>query len=222
MLVVGLGNPGKRYAGSPHNVGFRVLESFAEERGQVAWTRRFQGEVALASVDQAELLLLKPLTYMNRSGESVREAMSFFQLSEADTLIVHDELDLPLGGLKLKRGGGEAGHNGLKSVSAALGTRDYFRLRVGVGRPRGGEVPDFLLTPLPDADLGKLETGIQAARAAIELVARQGVDRAMGSVNRRPALPGEGATGATAAKTTAADNTAEVLNADTTEAGRPD
>ena len=206
MLVVGLGNPGKRYAGSPHNVGFRVLECFAEERGPVAWTRRFQGEVASASVDQAELLLLKPLTYMNRSGESVREAMSFFDLSEADTLIVHDELDLPLGSLKLKRGGGEAGHNGLKSVSAALGTREYYRLRVGVGRPKEGEVSDFLLSPLPDADLGQLEGGIQAACAAIELVARQGVDRAMSSVNRRVASTSEGvpAAGAGAAPTESA------------------
>jgi PTH1 family peptidyl-tRNA hydrolase len=222
MLVVGLGNPGKRYAGSPHNVGFRVLECVAEELGQVAWTRRFQGEVALASVDQAELLLLKPLTYMNRSGESVREAMSFFELSEADTLIVHDELDLPLGSLKLKRGGGEAGHNGLKSVSAALGTRDYFRLRVGVGRPKEGEVTDFLLTALPGADVEKLEGGIQAARAAIELVARQGIDRAMSSVNRRGASPPEG-TGPTPAETTPAETTsAEVTAAETTKAGRPD
>jgi PTH1 family peptidyl-tRNA hydrolase len=222
MLVVGLGNPGKRYAGSPHNVGFRVLECFAAELGQVAWTRRFQGEVAMASVDQAELLLLKPLTYMNRSGESVREAMSFFALSEADTFIVHDELDLPLGSLKLKRGGGEAGHNGLKSVSAALGTRDYFRLRVGVGRPKGGEVSDFLLAPLPDADLGRLEGGIQAARAAIELVARQGVDRAMGSVNRRAAAPGEGAAGATEAETTAGEAAGAEATAEIPEAGRPD
>ncbi len=223
MLVVGLGNPGKRHAGSPHNVGFRVLESFAEELGQVAWTRRFQGEVVMASVDQAELLLLKPLTYMNRSGESVREAMSFFALSEADTLIVHDELDLPLGSLKLKRGGGEAGHNGLKSVSAALGTRDYFRLRVGVGRPPSGEVSDFLLAPLPGADLDKLEGGIQAARAAIGLVARQGVDRAMSSVNRRAAPPDQGAAGATEAETTAAETTAaEATAAETPEAGRPD
>jgi PTH1 family peptidyl-tRNA hydrolase len=147
----------------------------------------------VAQVDAEELVLLKPLTYMNRSGESVREALSFFKLDEQRTLVVHDELDLPLGGLKLKRGGGEAGHNGLKSVSAELGTRDYARLRVGVGRPASGDISEFLLTRVSDAVELALTPCIEAARGAIELVARQGVDRAMSSINRQaaPVLPPE-------------------------------
>lgn len=197
MLVVGLGNPGKRYAGTPHNVGFRVLDSFAEHAAPSrphaeasapsAWSPRFDGAVMVTSVDDHELVLLKPLTYMNRSGECVRKAMSFFEISEQSTLVVHDELDLPLGALKLKRGGGEAGHNGLKSISAEIGTREYSRLRVGVGRPTTGDVADFLLQPLPSADATKLEACFGAARDAIGLWARQGMDKAMNWVNRQVA-----------------------------------
>ena len=113
--------------------------------------------------------------------------MSFFEISEESTLVVHDELDLPLGALKLKRGGGEAGHNGLKSISAEIGTREYSRLRVGVGRPTGGDVAEFLLQPLPEADAAKLEGSFGAARDAIELWARQGMDKAMSWVNRQVA-----------------------------------
>ena len=195
MLVVGLGNPGKRYAGTPHNVGFRVLDTFAEHAvptrplaepaAPASWSPRFDGAVMVTSVDDHELVLLKPLTYMNRSGECVRKAMSFFEISEQSTLVVHDELDLPLGALKLKRGGGEAGHNGLKSISAEIGTREYSRLRVGVGRPATGDVADFLLQPLPEADAVKLEGCFGAARDAIELWARQGMDKAMNWVNRQ-------------------------------------
>lgn len=193
MLVVGLGNPGPRYAGSPHNVGFRVVDHFAEHhclaehRGasQAVWSERFDADLAMASIDSEQLVLLKPLTYMNRSGESVRKAMSFFKIAAADALVVHDELDLPLGSIKLKRGGGEAGHNGLKSVSAELGTRDYVRLRVGVGRPALGEVSDFLLSPLPSAAATELEASLDEARAAIDLWVRHGVERAMNLVNRK-------------------------------------
>jgi len=218
MLVVGLGNPGKRYCGTPHNVGFRVLDVFVERRlaenqrvsgteeapqpraplpsgGQSAWSPRFGAHVTRAVVDREELVLLKPQTFMNRSGESVREALSFFELDEQSTLVVHDELDLPLGTLKLKRGGGEAGHNGLKSVSAELGTRDYCRLRVGVGRPVSGDVAEFLLSPLSSQDAVRLEVTIGAASEAISLVARHGVDRAMAVVNRPPLIPVPPATG---------------------------
>jgi PTH1 family peptidyl-tRNA hydrolase len=207
MLVVGLGNPGPRYAGSPHNVGFRVVDHFVEHHipgqqvpghqasaqrsaGQVranrpVWSERFDAELAMTTVDSEQVVLLKPLTYMNRSGESVRKALSFFKIAVPDALVVHDELDLPLGSVKLKRGGGEAGHNGLKSVSAELGTRDYVRLRVGVGRPAVGEVSDFLLSPLPSAAATELEASFDEARAAIDLWVRHGVERAMNLVNRK-------------------------------------
>ncbi len=198
MLVVGLGNPGPRYAGSPHNVGFRVLDHFVEHHANRAasspavWTHRFDAELALAAVADAELVLLKPLTYMNRSGESVRKAMSFFKITEDAALVVHDELDLPLGLVKLKHGGGEAGHRGLESVSAELGSRDYARLRVGVGRPAAGEVKDYLLAPLPEEATRQLEASLDQAGAAIDLWVRFGLQRAMNQVNRRAADAGAG------------------------------
>jgi PTH1 family peptidyl-tRNA hydrolase len=209
MLVVGLGNPGPRYVGSPHNVGFRVVDRFAEYHlgaGRAAWAERFEAQLAVAALDAAELVLLKPLTYMNRSGESVRKAMSFFKIPVESTLVVHDELDLPLGSIKLKRGGGEAGHNGLKSVSAELGTKDYARLRVGVGRPVAaaspvtrspvtrspvaGDVSDFLLSPLPQVAAAELELSFDDARLAIDLWARHGIEHAMNRVNRKAPLAG--------------------------------
>jgi len=189
-LVVGLGNPGPRYAGSPHNVGFRAVDHFADHHlgaGRAVWSQRFDAKVAMAQVLSQSLVLLEPLTFMNRSGESVRKAMSFFKITVPDALIVHDELDLPIGSVKLKRGGGEAGHNGLKSISAELGTRDYARLRVGVGRPTEGEVSDYLLAPLSGARATELEQNLDDVRDAIDLWLVHGLEQAMNRVNRKVA-----------------------------------
>jgi len=201
-LVVGLGNPGPRYAGSPHNVGFRVVDHFAEHHlgaGRAVWSQRFDAELTTLSLADGlsnpsalplasePIVLLKPLTFMNRSGESVRKAMSFFKITVPDALIVHDELDLPFGSVKLKRGGGEAGHNGLKSVTAELGTRDYARLRVGVGRPAEGEVSDYLLAPMPGARATELEQNLDDVRDAIDLWLVHGLEQAMNRVNRKVA-----------------------------------
>lgn len=193
---MGLGNPGSRYVGSPHNVGFRVVNHFAERHfgaGRAVWSQRFDAEFAMAPLESEPLVLLKPLRFMNRSGESVRQAMTFFELPTDAALIVHDELDLPFGGVKLKLGGGEAGHNGLKSISAELGTRDYARLRVGVGRPVDGDVSDYLLSPLPSARSSELEPSLGEACAAIDLWVAHGIEAAMNRVNRRSALPAEAA-----------------------------
>jgi peptidyl-tRNA hydrolase, PTH1 family len=187
---VGLGNPGPRYAGSPHNVGFRVVDHFADHHlgtGRAVWSQRFDAELAMAPIHSEPIVLLKPLTFMNRSGESVRKAMSFFKITVPDALIVHDELDLPFGSVKLKQGGGEAGHNGLKSITAELGTRDYARLRVGVGRPTEGEVSDYLLAPLPGARATELEQSLDEVRDAIDLWLTHGLEQAMNRVNRKVA-----------------------------------
>lgn len=192
LLVVGLGNPGTRYSHTPHNVGFRVLDRLAPPAG--SWSQRFDGELLVTHVDEQPLALLKPLTFMNASGKSVSKAMSFFEIPVASTLVVHDELDLALGALKLKRGGGEAGHHGLESVSAELGSRDYLRLRVGVGpvtraaKSAAGSVSDFLLRPLDAAAEQQLDAALTRARDVVELVARQGIERAMNQVNRQAAV----------------------------------
>jgi PTH1 family peptidyl-tRNA hydrolase len=185
------------FGGERHGVtAFGVGRTESSARAATAegtagvWSERFGARLCLAALDDSELVLLEPLTFMNRSGESVRKAMAFFQIEQERALVVHDELDLPLGALKLKRGGGEAGHNGLKSVSAELGTRDYARLRVGVGRPAVGEVVDYLLAPMAADASAQLGERLDAAEAAIGLWAKHGIEHAMNLVNRKAA--GEG------------------------------
>jgi PTH1 family peptidyl-tRNA hydrolase len=186
MLLVGLGNPGERYARTRHNVGFHVLERLAGRMGHGDWRARFRGQFLLAQRDEQRLVLLKPETFMNRSGVSVRSAATFFKIEPEHTLVVHDELDLPVGSVRLKRGGGEAGHNGLKSITAELGTADYLRLRVGVGRPPPGDVvADFLLRALSEGEQAELQPSIEEASDAAALVIDQGSERAMNLVNRK-------------------------------------
>ncbi|HVL74166.1 MAG TPA: aminoacyl-tRNA hydrolase [Beijerinckiaceae bacterium] len=133
-LFVGLGNPGARYARNRHNVGFMVVDAIARAHAAAPWRRRFLGEAAEAAIGGERLLLLKPQTYMNESGRSVAEAQRFFKVPLADVVVFHDELDLPPAKLRVKIGGGNAGHNGLRSITAQCGN-DYRRVRIGIGHP---------------------------------------------------------------------------------------
>ena len=133
-LFVGLGNPGSRYARNRHNVGFMVVDEIARAHGAAPWRRRFQGEAAEAVVGGERLLLLKPQTYMNESRRSVAEAQRFFKLELSDVVVFHDELDLAPAKVRVKLGGGNAGHNGLRSITAQCGN-DYRRVRIGIGHP---------------------------------------------------------------------------------------
>lgn len=133
-LFVGLGNPGPRYAGHRHNVGFMALEAIARRHGFPGWRSRFHGEAAEASIGSERVLLLKPQTYMNDSGRAAAEAMRFYKIDMRDMVAFHDELDLPPAKLRVKTGGGIAGHNGLRSLTAQCGN-DYRRVRIGIGHP---------------------------------------------------------------------------------------
>ncbi len=133
-LFVGLGNPGAKYQGNRHNIGFMALDAIARRHGFAPWRRRFQGEAAEGALGGARVVLLKPTTYMNESGRAVGEAMKFYKLALDDLVVFHDELDLPAAKLRIKTGGGNAGHNGLRSISAHVGN-DYRRVRLGIGHP---------------------------------------------------------------------------------------
>ena len=133
-LLVGLGNPGPKYAGNRHNIGFMALDAIARRHASAPFRARFRGEMAEATIGGEKVLLLKPLTYMNESGRSVGEAMGFFKIALADVIVFHDELDLPPAKLRIKTGGGNAGHNGLRSITAQCGN-DYMRVRLGIGHP---------------------------------------------------------------------------------------
>jgi peptidyl-tRNA hydrolase, PTH1 family len=134
LLLVGLGNPGPRYAGNRHNIGFMVVEAIAKSHAFAPWRRRFQGLAAEGALGAERALLLLPGTYMNESGRAVAEAAHFYKLGLADVVVFHDEIDLQPAKMRVKVGGGIAGHNGLRSISAHIGN-DYRRVRIGVGRP---------------------------------------------------------------------------------------
>jgi len=145
LLIVGLGNPGPGYAGNRHNVGFMAVDAIQRRHGFQPWRRRFQGETAEGTLSGQRVLLLKPTTYMNNSGRAVQEAARFFKIPPADIVVLHDEVDLPPGKTRVKTGGGAAGHNGLRSIDAAIGA-DYRRLRIGVGHPGVKDaVPHYVL-----------------------------------------------------------------------------
>jgi peptidyl-tRNA hydrolase, PTH1 family len=133
-LVVGLGNPGSRYAGNRHNVGFMAVDAIARRHRIAGFRSRFKGEIADGPIGGVRRLLLKPQTFMNDSGESVAETARFFKIAPEEIVVIHDEIDLRPGKLRVKRGGGNAGHNGLRSVDALLGA-DYWRVRIGIGHP---------------------------------------------------------------------------------------
>ena len=187
ILVVGLGNPGPRYANTRHNVGAMAVDCLSR-RASAGWQEGFHGRFARALVSGERLGLLIPRTYMNESGRSVRAAAQYFRIPPEAVVVAHDELDLPLGGLRLKQGGGEAGHRGLRSVSTELGSGDYVRVRMGIGRPGPnfeGEIADYVLEAFPLADRPVVDDLVEQAADAVELVACKGLQAAMNRVNQR-------------------------------------
>jgi PTH1 family peptidyl-tRNA hydrolase len=183
LLVVGLGNPGREYAGNRHNVGFMVVEELARRHGG-SWRGKFNGRLAEVRIDGHRVALLAPETYMNESGRSVNAAAGFFKLEPDAILIVHDESDLEAGRLQTRRGGGLGGHNGLRSVAQHLGTPDFLRLRVGVGRPARGDrrpLADYVLSNFePQEDPGKL---VASAADAVETLDAEGLEATQNRFN---------------------------------------
>lgn len=169
-LFVGLGNPGAKYAHNRHNIGFMALDRIAEDHGFSPWKSKFQGQVSEGTIGGIKVLLLKPQTFMNNSGQSVGEAMRFYKLTPADVTVLHDELDLAPGKARVKQGGGHAGHNGLRSIHAHIGA-DYARVRLGIGHPGHKDaVAGYVLRDFPKADevwLDDLMRGISDGAAAL-------------------------------------------------------
>ena len=153
LMIAGLGNPGARYAGNRHNIGFMAIDEIARDPAFCPWSKKFSAEIAEGQIGGEKVLLIKPLTFMNESGRSVGEAARFFKLGPADIVVVHDELDLAPGKLRVKKGGGNGGHNGLKSIDAHLGTKDYRRVRLGIGHPGSKEA----VTPHVLGDFAKVD-----------------------------------------------------------------
>lgn len=187
LLVAGLGNPGREYARTRHNAGHMVCDELARRVG-ASFRSKFSGDLAELRLNGVRVALLKPQTYMNESGRSVGAATRFFKLPPNQLLVVHDEVDLDLGRLQVRHGGGLAGHNGLRSVAQHVGSPEFQRLRIGVGRPERGDprpVADWVLTPFPpDVDVEGL---VAHASDAVEAVALEGIEEAQRRFNERPA-----------------------------------
>jgi len=185
LLVAGLGNPGREYADTRHNIGFMVADELARRHGG-SWRGKFSGELSEVRADGIRLALLKPQTYMNESGRSVGAAARFFKVEPEELIVVHDDVDLESGRVQVRLGGGLAGHNGLRSVAQQLGTGEFGRVRIGVGRPERGDqrpVADFVLSPFPpEVDVEAL---VARAADAVESVAREGLEEAQNRFNER-------------------------------------
>ena len=198
-LIVGLGNPGIEYQFTPHNAGFLAVDRIAEECGVVLTNRRCRALTAKAKLAGKDVLLAKPETFMNLSGLSVAALVQEFEISSGDVVVLYDELDLPLGTIRIRERGSANGHNGVISISGALGTEEWLRIRIGVGKPAladGREIKaggkDYLLSPMRKQELAVLDEVLDRVSDAVEVVLTQGVSTAMNKFNRRPGDPEDG------------------------------
>ncbi len=170
-LLVGLGNPGREYESTRHNAGFEAIDRLASASNATAFREKFSGEYATGSLAGEPVVLLRPLTYMNLSGQCVQPAAAFFKVPPARIVVLHDELDVPLGQLRAKVGGGHAGHNGLRDIQAKLGTPEFARVRIGIGRPGPGfkgTVADFVLQRFDAYERGQLEQSLGKVQPIVE------------------------------------------------------
>ena len=186
FLIAGLGNPGKEYENTRHNVGFLTIDSIAESLGVKITKKGFQSLYSLGRFEAHKVLLLKPQTYMNNSGNALREAKEFYKIDTDKIIVVHDEIDLPLGRIKLKKDGGSAGHNGIKSILANIGSDDFARVRVGVGKPYDkNNVIKHVLSGFSKEERQQLPEVIESARDSVFAIIINGIEKAMNEFNIR-------------------------------------
>ena len=191
-IIAGLGNPGVRYQWTRHNVGFQALDHLAELKRIVIATRRFKSIYGRGRIGSQEVLLVKPYTFMNLSGEAVKRVVDFFGASPDDLIVVHDDLDLPLGKLRFKQKGGDGGHQGIRSITEALGSNMFLRLKVGIDRPPEGMDPaDYVLQTLNKSERVDFDHVASWAAESLLVLLLEGLPRAMSGFQRRITLPSQ-------------------------------
>jgi peptidyl-tRNA hydrolase, PTH1 family len=184
-LIVGLGNPGGEYGETRHNVGFRVVDALAEQVGLTVFEKRFKGQLGRARIGGESVILLKPMTYMNLSGESAGPTAGYFKIPPEDIVVIHDDLDIEPGRLKLKKGGGHGGHNGLRSLIKHLPDPNFVRVRMGVGRPPPKwDAADYVLGKFTHDERSVIDEVIKTAVNAVEAILEEGLPSAMKVYNR--------------------------------------
>ena len=184
-LIVGLGNPGPKYLWTRHNAGFMVLDRLANEMGIAVSKKDFSGLVGEGSIGGERVILIKPQTFMNLSGRSAAAALRFHKLTIKDMVVIHDDLDIPFGKVKLKEGGGHGGHNGLRSLVAEVGGSDFIRVRVGIGRPVHGDVVDYVLNNFSKEEVASLPLLLDGVVDCLRLLLTQGLPKAMSIYNNK-------------------------------------
>ncbi|MDR5710109.1 MAG: aminoacyl-tRNA hydrolase [Armatimonadota bacterium] len=189
-LVVGLGNPGRRYRGTRHNVGWEVVDRLSARWDVEISREEEEALVGRGEVAGVEVLLAKPLTYMNRSGEAVRGLVHRYGLRPEEIVVIYDDVDLPVGAIRVRARGSAGGHHGMASVLAALGTREVPRVRIGIGRPRG-DAAAYVLSRFAPAERPLVEEAVERAADAVETFLREGLEAAMNRFNRRVPVPSE-------------------------------
>lgn len=187
-LVVGLGNPGSRYQWTRHNAGFMVLDRLSVTAGISITKKTFSGLCGEGHWQGIRIILLKPQTFMNLSGRSVAEAARFHKIDLDDLIVVHDDLDIPFGRIKMKSGGGNGGHNGLKSITSSLGSGGFIRLRIGIGRPVRGDAVDYVLSPFEKNEMNGLLPVLDGAADMLETLLVEGLPKAMSIYNNKDLL----------------------------------
>lgn len=185
-LVVGLGNPGPEYELTRHNIGWLVMDSYDGIEGKF-WKDKFKGVFTDTTINGEKVYFLKPQTFMNLSGESVQPLCQFFKIQPEQILVLHDELDLPFGQIQFKKGGGLAGHNGLKSMAKCLGSQDFYRMRIGIGRPQHGSVSNWVLGRFPNDQDTELGIVMKKSAEALDAFLKQGM-KAANKFNRKDFL----------------------------------
>ena len=183
-VIVGLGNPGREYAATKHNVGFMFIDALAEKLGVTDWKEKFTAQIGEGRIGTEKVLLVKPLTYMNNSGEAVGPLMNFYKLPAEDCIVIHDDMDIPAGTIRIRKKGSAGGHNGIKSILSHVGDEHFARVRIGIGRPlRGWTVVNHVLAPFSEADVPKINEAIKYLLPAVECIVSDDVDMAMNKFN---------------------------------------
>jgi len=185
-IVIGLGNPGRKYERTRHNAGFLAVDEIARDLRFSLSQEKYHAVIGKCRIGEEDALLVKPQTFMNESGRSVGAVLRYTYGSPADLIVVHDELDLPLGTVRVKTGGGHGGHNGLRSIIEHIGTPDFIRIRVGVGRPAPGrDAADYVLSPFTAEERQAADEAVVKAADAVKAVIRDGLTKAMNDCNRK-------------------------------------
>lgn len=183
-VIVGLGNPGREYAQTKHNVGFMLLDALAEKMGITDWQSKFDALIAEGRMGTEKILLVKPQTYMNESGRAVGPLMNWYKLMPEQLIVAHDDMDIPAGSIRIRKKGSAGGHNGIKSVLAHLGDENFSRVRIGIGRPLPGwTVINHVLAPFQEEDVPKIKEAIQYLLPAVECIVTEDTDKAMNLYN---------------------------------------